>query len=128
MIVSAPWAATVAVAGAGGGSVLTLKDVGPTKCWSRRRWLHRLRGRARAFWLPSWGREIALQQEGTPGDDVLIVASDLDPVDLIGWHVLLDLPGAPIFRQIASAAYDPLGLPLASHRSTGRCRLRHAGI
>lgn len=94
------------------GSVLTLKDIGLATSWSRRRWLHRLRGRTRSFWLPTWGREIALQQEGGAGDEFLIVAPGLDPVDWIGRHVLLDLPGAPLFREITGAAADPLDLRL----------------
>lgn len=94
------------------GSVLTLKDMGRNATWSRRRWLHRLRGRARAFWLPTWGREIVLQQEGTSGDDVLLVAAGLDPADWIGRHMMLDLPGAPLFREITGASFDPLGLRL----------------
>ncbi|MCG6560753.1 VWA domain-containing protein [Ruegeria sp. 1NDH52C] len=94
------------------GSVLTLKDVGPEDSWSRRRWLYHLRGRARAFWLPSWGRELVLQQEALAGDDVLIVAPRLEPSDWIGRPVLLDLPGQPIFREITGTSLDPLGLRL----------------
>jgi hypothetical protein len=94
------------------GSVLTLKDIGLTRTWSRRRWLHRLRGRTRAFWLPTWGWEIALEQEGTPGDDGLFVAPGIAPSDWIGRHLLLDLDGTPLLREITSAAYDPLGLRL----------------
>ena len=94
------------------GSILTLKDMGQDATWSRRRWLHRLRGRARAFWLPTWGRELVLQQVGTAGDAFVIVAAGLDPADWIGQQVLLDLPGAPLFREITGANFDPLGLRL----------------
>ena len=41
-------------------STITLIDRGARR-WSRRRWLYSLRGRQRAFWLPTWGRELALQ-------------------------------------------------------------------
>lgn len=98
------------------GTIMTLKDNGLPRTWSRRRWLHHLRGRTRAFWLPSWGREIALQQEGAPSDDALFVAPGLDPADWIGRHVLFDLEGAPLIREITSAAYDPLGLRLGIDR------------
>ena len=91
------------------GSVLGLKDNGPAACWSRRRWLHRLRGRARAFWLPSWGRELVLQAAGVSGDDILIVAPTLDLSGWIGRHILIDLPGGGMFREVTSAIYDPLG-------------------
>jgi uncharacterized protein YegL len=91
------------------GSVLGLKDIGPARTWARRRWLHRLRGRARSFWLPTWGRELNLQALGVAGDDFLIVAPDLDLADWTRRHVLLDLPGAPLFREIISASFDALG-------------------
>lgn len=94
------------------GSVLTLKDISLENTWSRRRWLHRLRGRTRAFWLPTWGRELRLLQEGVAGEDALFAVPGLEPADWIGRHVLLDLDGAPMFREILSAAYDPLGLRL----------------
>ena len=91
------------------GAILGLKDTGLAECWSRRRWLHRLRGRARSFWLPTWGRELNLQTAGVAGDDYLIVAPNLDLADWAGRHVLLDLPGAPLFREIVSASFDVLG-------------------
>lgn len=91
------------------GSVLGLKDIGSARTWSRRRWLHRLRGRARGFWLPTWGRELELQAPGVIGDDFLIVAPLLDLADWIGRHVLIDLPGTPVFREITSAVFDPNG-------------------
>ena len=94
------------------GATLGLKDTGLAECWSRRRWLHRLRGRARSFWLPTWGRELNLQASVVAGDDFLIVAPDLDLADWIGRHVLLDLDGTPLFREITGATFDPLGLRL----------------
>lgn len=94
------------------GSVLGLKDIGPARTWARRRWLHRLRGRTRAFWLPTWGRELDLQLAAVAGDDALIVAPVFDLSDWVGRHVLIDLPGAPLFREITSAIYDPLGYQL----------------
>lgn len=94
------------------GAVMALKDMGLARGWSRRRWLHRLRGRTRAFWLPSWGRELVLREAGVPGDVALVVAPALAPADWIGRHLLLDLPGRPLFREIISASFDPLGLRL----------------
>jgi uncharacterized protein YegL len=94
------------------GSVLTLKTTGLANHWARRRWLHGLRGRARAFWLPTWEREFDVLAPGLVGDAFLIVAASTDPANLIGQHLMIDLPGGPVLRQITSALYDPFGLRL----------------
>jgi hypothetical protein len=91
------------------GSILGLKDIGSARTWARRRWLHRLRGRTRGFWLPIWGRELDLQVPGFIGDDFLIVVPLLDLADWVGRHVLIDLSGTPLFREITSAVFDPNG-------------------
>ena len=110
------------------GSVVTLKDIGLERTWSHRRWLHRLRGRAGAFWRPSWGREIVLVQDGVPGDDALFVAPRLDPADFSAgmWCSI-----CPVRRSFARSPAPPSirsACASASRRSTGRCRSRPAGI
>ena len=65
---------------------------------------------------PESERRGALQQEGAPSDDALFVAPGINPADWIGRHVLFDLDGTPLFREITSAAYDPLGLRLGIDR------------
>lgn len=94
------------------GAVLTLKTIGTERGWARRRWLHGLRGRARSFWLPTWGRELELLASGLVGDEFLIVAANTDPADLTGQHLMIDLPGGAVLRQITLALYDPFGLRL----------------
>jgi hypothetical protein len=92
-------------------STITLIDRGARR-WSRRRWLHALRGRQRAFWLPTWGRELVLQAPLTSSATSVIVAASADPGVWIGRHVLFDVASGPVFRQITNAVYDALGLKL----------------
>ncbi len=90
-------------------STITFSDYGAANQWSRRRWLHSLRGRQQTFWVPTWGGELALQADIEAGDDFLIVAPDLDLTTWINQHIMFDLPTGGIFRQITAAAYDALG-------------------
>jgi len=92
-------------------STITLIDRGARR-WSRRRWLYSLRGRQRAFWLPTWGRELVLQAPLTSSATSVIVAASADPGVWIGRHVLFDVASGPVFRQITTAVYDALGLKL----------------
>jgi VWA domain-containing protein len=90
-------------------STITFSDFSRQAAWSRRRWLHGLRGRQRSFWLPTWGRELVLQADIAADDDFLIVAPDFELSTWIDRHVMFDLPTGGVFRQITAAAYDALG-------------------
>jgi len=91
-------------------STITLVDYGAQKRWKRLRWLHTLRGRQRAFWLPTWGRELVLQATVGAGDTGVAVAPVLaDPAAWIGRHVMFDLGGGPVFREVTGATFDALG-------------------
>ena len=92
-------------------STIALVDRGAAR-WTRRRWLHGLRGRQRAFWLPTWGRELVLQAEVTPSATSVIVAATADPGVWIGRHVMFDVASGPVFREITNAVYDALGIRL----------------
>ncbi len=92
-------------------STITLVDRGAAR-WTRRRWLHSLRGRQRAFWLPTWGRELVLQASVTSSATSVIVAATADPGVWIGRHVMLDITFGPVFREITNAVYDALGIRL----------------
>lgn len=92
-------------------STITLLDRGTAR-WMRRRWLHALRGRQRAFWLPTWGRELVLQASVTSSATSAIVAATADPGGWIGRHVMFDIASSPVFREITNAVYDALGLKL----------------
>jgi len=90
-------------------STISFSDYGAAHRWSRRRWLHGLRGRQRSFWLPTWGRELLLQADVETGDDFLIVAAGPDLSTWISRHIMFDLPTGGVFRQITAASFDALG-------------------
>ena len=92
-------------------SAITLIDRGPARL-TRRRWLLSLRGRQRAFWLPSWGRELVLQAAVTSGATSLVVAPLTDPSVWIGRQLMIEHPTGPVFREITAAAWDALGMRL----------------
>ncbi len=92
-------------------STITLMDRGAAR-WTRRRWLYALRGRQRAFWLPTWGRELVLQASVTSSATSVIVAATADPGVWIGRHVMFDITSGPVFREITNAIYDALGIRL----------------
>lgn len=92
-------------------STITLVERGTAR-WSRRRWLHSLCGRQRAFWLPTWGRELVLQVPVTSSATSVIVAVTTDPGVWIGRHVMFDIASGPVFREITNAVYDALGVRL----------------
>ncbi|WP_137703255.1 hypothetical protein [Marimonas lutisalis] len=92
-------------------STITLVDRGTAR-WSRRRWLHTMRGRQRAFWLPTWGRELVLQAPVTSSATSVIVAATAEPGVWIGRHVMFDITSGPVFREITNAIYDALGIRL----------------
>lgn len=92
-------------------STITLVDRGTAR-WSRRRWLHSLRGRQHAFWLPTWGWELVLQAPVTSSATSIVVAATADPGVWIGRHVMFEVASGPVFREITDAAYDALGIRL----------------
>ncbi|MCV2882476.1 hypothetical protein [Actibacterium sp. XHP0104] len=93
-------------------STITLIDRGTARL-TRRRWLLSLRGRQRAFWLPSWGLELVLQAAVTSGATSIIVAPLADPSVWVGRHLMIDHPTGPVFREITAAAWDALGIRLS---------------
>lgn len=92
-------------------STVTLIDRGTARL-IRRRWLLSLRGRQRAFWLPTWGRELVLQAAVTSGATSIVVAPLADPSVWIGRHLMIDHPTGPVFREINAAVWDALGIRL----------------
>ncbi|WP_296427195.1 hypothetical protein [Yoonia sp.] len=92
-------------------STITLVDRGSAR-WTRRRWLHGLRGRQRAFWLPTWGRELVQQAPVSSSATSVVVAATADPGVWIGRHVMFDLASGPVFFEITNAVYDALGIRL----------------
>jgi hypothetical protein len=71
--------------------------------WARRKWLHYIRGRDRAFWLVDWQRDLVLVNPISPAAITMTVRK-LAPVaeDLVGRHVVID-DGVRTVRAITGA-------------------------
>jgi hypothetical protein len=71
--------------------------------WQRRKWLHFIRGRDRAFWLADWQKDFTLVNPITAAGTTITVRK-IAPVaaDLIGRHILID-DGTKTPRQITNA-------------------------
>ncbi len=93
-------------------STITLIDRGSARL-TRRRWLLNSRGRQRAFWLPTWGRELVLQAPVTSGATSIVVAPVADPSAWTLRHLMIDHPTGPVFRRITAVAWDAFGIRLS---------------
>lgn len=93
-------------------STITLIDRGTARL-TRRRWLLSLCGRQRAFWLPSWGRELVLQAAVTSGATTIVVTPLADPSVWTLRRLMIDHSTGPVFREITAAAWDALGIRLS---------------
>lgn len=81
---------------------------GLAKLWERRRWLHLIRGRDRAFWLTDWQRDLTLQAAIGPAATTILVAPVLPRLtDYVGRHIMID-DGTETPRQITAAAQSGL--------------------
>lgn len=75
-----------------------------TNLWTRRKWLHYVRGRDRAFWLVDWQKDFTLVGSISPAAITMTVRK-IAPVaaDLIGRSILID-DGVRTFREITDAS------------------------
>lgn len=81
---------------------------GLEKLWERRRWLHSIRGRDRAFWLTDWQTDLTLQAPIGAAATTILVAPLLPRVaDYVGRHILID-DGTETPRQITAAVKSGL--------------------
>jgi hypothetical protein len=85
-------------------SSLALYDVSYADRWARRKWLHRIRGRDRPFWLPTWKNDLRVTTQAGAGASTLVVAKTTTLAsDLIGKGVYIDAPAGAIARTIVNA-------------------------
>ena len=92
---------------------------GLTKLWERKKWLHLIRGRDRAFWLADWSRDLTLQAPVGAADTSILAAPILPNLEsYVGRHILID-DGTETPRQITAAVQDGLNHRL-SVASLGR--------
>lgn len=72
--------------------------------WTRRKWLHYLRGRDRAFWLADWQKDIVLVNPiSAVAVSMTIRKVAPNPADLVGRSILID-DGIRTARMITGAA------------------------
>jgi len=71
--------------------------------WTRRKWLHYLRGRDRPFWLADWQKDFTLAAPITAaGTNVTVVKIAPVVASLVGRHILID-DGTATPREITAA-------------------------
>ena len=88
-----------------GKTQLVFLDFGAADMWRRKRWFHWLRGRDRAFWLPSWGDDFALAAPMVYNQTFVDVTPfGDDPAHLVGQHIMLDDGAGYLFREIEAAS------------------------
>ncbi|WGH15558.1 putative virion structural protein [Pseudomonas phage PA_LZ03] len=83
--------------------------------WRARRWLHSLRGKQKAFWLPTWNPDfILLEDVGSTG-----AALTVRPVGYPLYYGVKDIMiqlknGTQVFSRVLSGATDPNGNEILS--------------
>lgn len=91
---------------ANGGGELEWRD---RDRYRRRRWLHSLRGRAKAFWLPTFVGDLTLLSDIGAADVAIDVAAS-GPAEIFdGRHILIRSGGAAYAREITNASVDSSG-------------------
>ncbi|ALH23702.1 virion structural protein [Pseudomonas phage PaMx11] len=78
--------------------------------WRARRWLHSLRGKQRAFWLPTWNRDFILLEDVGPTAAALTVRPVGYPLYYGVKDIMVQLKnGTQVFSRVLSGATDPNG-------------------
>ncbi len=87
------------------GQTVSFLEKRPGGVWKRRLWLHLLRGKQKAFWLPSSNQDLALQATIGAAATTVLVKSVGHPSSYLGRHVMMLLNnGTSLMRQITGAA------------------------
>lgn len=73
--------------------------------WARRKWVHDVRGRDGAFWLPTWKADLPLTA-AIPAASVSMTVEHVAPAatDYVGRYVQIDVAGSFIHREITGAS------------------------
>ncbi len=73
--------------------------------WARRQFLHYLRGRDAAFWLPTWQNDLPLQASALSGDTTITVQK-LTPTaaQLVGRAIMIETPDGTLIPRAVTAA------------------------
>jgi hypothetical protein len=78
----------------------------------RRKWLHGLRGRQGAFWVPSWDNALTLQDGSQLASGSFVVPAVGRPEDYTGRHVMIEGSDGPFFVEMTGALSVPAGYEL----------------
>lgn len=78
--------------------------------WRARRWLHSLRGKQKAFWLPTWNPDFILLEDVGPTAAALTVRPVGYPLYYGAKDIMIQLKnGTQVFSRVLSGATDPNG-------------------
>ena len=79
-------------------------EQGKAAVWRRKQWLHSLKGKQKAFWLPSFMDDLVLLVTIGAADVVVTVERLGLPAGLVGRHIMIELlDGTRYFREITVA-------------------------
>jgi hypothetical protein len=100
---------------------MTFTDAGPAACWRRRQFWHALRGRATAFWMPSFARDLVLREQIDAADVILrLVAPGWSPGLLTGRVLTLDDGFGRVHRKVTGITVDGADWIVAISGAVGR--------
>jgi hypothetical protein len=81
-------------------------DKGHSDRWTRRSFLHQLRGRDGAFWLPTGQRDLPLAAAIDSADLTITVAPCASNADMVGRRIVIKEGSNLVIREVAAAADD----------------------
>uniref|UniRef100_A0AAU8GRU9 Tail assembly protein n=1 Tax=Pseudomonas phage PAKlein3 TaxID=3230132 RepID=A0AAU8GRU9_9VIRU len=83
--------------------------------WRARRWLHSLRGKQKAFWLPTWNPDLILLEDVGSAGTTLTVSPVGYPLYYGVKDIMIQLKnGTQIFSRVLGGATDPNGNEILS--------------
>ena len=89
--------------------------------WSRRQFLHRMRGKDRPFLLPTWKNDLAIVSNALAGSAILTVQRLTDTAsDLVGRYIQIDTGSGFLYRKINSASVGASSIALTLNTSHGQ--------
>lgn len=84
---------------------IAFEDYTVSSRWSRRQWLHNVRGRDGAFWVPTWKDDLALQADIGASDLTIQVADIMpDAAAYTGIAIQIDDGAGNLYHRIVSGA------------------------
>lgn len=79
-------------------------DTTTAELWTRKKWFHHIRGREKAFWVPSWTADFTLAAPITAAATLIQVEPLAGlPTDYVGRAIMID-DGSPLYRIIGGAS------------------------